>query len=104
LRATGKRANGQTLISLTLAGEAVPIPVRLRLFLLKEWTDDPKRSAETGVPNADIIHRRGMRFGIVLADAGYGVNAAFRCGLDAQGQLRTVAFLAIRKSMAWMSS
>jgi len=30
----------------------------------------------------------GLRFGTVLADAGYGVSAAFRHGLDARGLRR----------------
>ena len=34
----GKRANCQVLVSLTLAGREVPVPVGLRLFLPEEWT------------------------------------------------------------------
>ena len=36
----GKRANCQTLVSLTLARDEVPVPVGLRLFLPDSWTSD----------------------------------------------------------------
>ena len=96
----GKRANCQALVSLTLAGREVPIPVGLRLFLPQEWTSDPARCAAAGVPDDAVIARgkgaialaevdrlraAGVRFGTVLADAGYGASAAFRHGLDARG-------------------
>src|SRR3954454_3022089 len=93
----GKRANCQALVSLTLAGREVPVPVGLRLFLPEEWTRDPERCAAAGVPEDEVAARAkgeialagldrllaaGLRFGLVLADAGYGASAAFRRGLD----------------------
>ena len=96
----GKRANCQALVSLTLADREVPIPLGLRLFLPQEWTSDPARCAAAGVPDEAVIARSkgaialaevdrlraaGVRFGLVLADAGYGASAAFRHGLDARG-------------------
>ena len=96
----GKRANCQALVSLTLADREVPIRLGLRLFLPQEWTDDPARCAAAGVPDEAVIARSkgaialaevdrlraaGVRFGTVLADAGYGASAAFRHGLDARG-------------------
>jgi SRSO17 transposase len=96
----GKRANCQALVSLTLAGREVPVPVGLRLFLPAEWTADPGRCAAAGVPEAEVVARSkgaialaeldrliaaGARFGIVLADAGYGASAAFRHGLGQRG-------------------
>jgi SRSO17 transposase len=96
----GKRADCQALVSLTLAGREVPVPVGLRLFLPEEWTSDPERCAAAGVPEAEIAARAkgeialaeldrllaaGVRFGIVLADAGYGAGAEFRRGLDERG-------------------
>ena len=95
--AVGKRANCQALVSLTLARGEVPIPVALRLFLPEEWTRDPDRCAHAGVPETEVAARSkgvlalaeldrllaaGVRFGIALADAGYGASAAFRRGLD----------------------
>jgi len=96
----GKQANCQSLVSLTLAQGEVPVPVGLRLFLPDEWVADAGRCAGAGVPEAgvapqskgeialaelDRVAAAGVRFGTVLADAGYGTSAAFRHGLDARG-------------------
>ncbi|QXZ75969.1 MULTISPECIES: IS701 family transposase [Rhizobium/Agrobacterium group] len=96
----GKRANCQTLVSLTLAHDEVPVPVGLRLFLPESWTSNQDRMVKAGVPEEMRISRTkptialdeidrliaaGVRFGTVLADAGYGLSAAFRQGLSARG-------------------
>jgi SRSO17 transposase len=39
----GKTANGQVLVSLTLARDEVPLPLVLRLFLPDAWVNDPAR-------------------------------------------------------------
>src|ERR687894_50667 len=93
----GKKANCQALVSLALARDEVPVPVGLRLFLPEEWTSKPERCARAGVPEAEVVARSkgeialaeldrlraaGARFGIVLADAGYGASAEFRRGLS----------------------
>jgi SRSO17 transposase len=98
--AVGKTANCQVLVSLTLARGEVPVPVGLRLFLPAEWTREPERCAAAGVPDAlrvaqskpaialaeiDRLVAAGLRFGCVLADAGYGSSPDFRRGLDARG-------------------
>ncbi|WP_424753587.1 IS701 family transposase [Methylobacterium sp.] len=98
--ALGKQVNCQSLVSLTLAQGEVPVPVGLRLFLPEAWTRDPQRCGQAGVPEPatvprskseialcelDRLRAEGLRFGTVLADAGYGVSAAFRHGLDARG-------------------
>ena len=103
----GKKANCQSLVSLTLAQDEVPVPIGLRLFLPDEWTDDVDRCARAGVPEVAMVPRAkgevalaeldrvraaGVRFGTVLADAakreafarGYGMSAEFRHGLDAR--------------------
>src|SRR5215813_13989982 len=97
--ALGKNANCQTLVSLTLASGEVPVMVGLRLFLPESWTSDPGRLARAGVPNGhrayrtkpeialaeiDRVRAAGIRFGCVLADAGYGLSAPFRQGLTAR--------------------
>ena len=96
----GKRANCQTLVSLTLARDEVPVAVGLRLFLPESWTSDPSRMERAGVPEqfrhprskpemaldeVDRLMVAGARFGTVLADAGYGLSAPFRQGLGARG-------------------
>ncbi len=96
--ALGKTANCQVLVSLTLARGEVPVPVGLRLYLPKEWAADPARRARAKVPapvtfqtkgtlalrEVDRLRAAGVRFGAVLADAGYGTSAAFRTALSAR--------------------
>jgi SRSO17 transposase len=53
----GKRANCQALVSLTLAGREVPVPVGLRLFLPDDWVANPERCARAGVPQNEIVAR-----------------------------------------------
>jgi SRSO17 transposase len=97
--ALGKTANCQTLISLTLARGEVPVMLALRLFLPESWTGDRARLDRAGVPaeyrtartkpelallEIDRAIAAGVRFGCVLADAGYGLSAPFRQGLTAR--------------------
>src|SRR3712207_1517094 len=91
--ALGKKANCQTLVSLTLARDEVPIPIVLRLFLPETWIQDPERLQHAGVPEAfwterskpelaleelQRVMQAGVSFGAVVADAGYGNSAPFR--------------------------
>src|ERR1700678_4451495 len=93
----GKTANCQTLVSLTLARGEVPVMVALRLFIPENWTSDPVRLKRAGVPiehrtarskpeialaEIDRVIAAGVRFGCVLADAGYGSSAPFRHALS----------------------
>ena len=97
--ALGKNANCQTLVSLTLARDEVPVMVALRLFLPESWTSDLARLKRTGVAveyrtartkpeialaEIDRVIATGVRFACVLADAGYGLSAPFRHGLTAR--------------------
>jgi SRSO17 transposase len=97
--AVGKIANCQTLVSLTLARGEVPIMAAMRLFLPESWTNDRTRLKRAGVPvecrsartkpeialaEIDRVIAAGVRFGCVLADAGYGSSAWFRQGLTAR--------------------
>src|SRR5262249_17086732 len=97
--ALGKTANCQTLVSLTLARGEVPVMVALRLFLPESWTSDQVRLKRASVPaehrtartkpeialaEIDRMIAAGVRFGCVLADAGYGMSAPFRQGLTAR--------------------
>ena len=71
----------------------------LRLFLPKSWTSNRARLKRTGVPvqyrvtrtkpevalaELDRVIAAGVRFGCVLADAGYGMSRPFRQGLTAR--------------------
>jgi SRSO17 transposase len=91
----GKRANCQSLVSLTLARAEVPVGVGLRLFLPEDWAADAGRRAAAGVPETvayrpkwkialdeiDRVLAAGARFGAVLADPEYGRAAELRAGL-----------------------
>ena len=96
----GKTANCQSLVSVTLASGEVPVTVGLRLFLPEVWTNDPDRMARARVPKdrqtalskpeiaieeIDRARAAGVRFGCVLADAGYGSSGSFRQALSARG-------------------
>jgi SRSO17 transposase len=111
--ALGKNANRQTLVPLTLARGEVPVPVSLRLFLPEAWTSDPARLRRAGAPaehhtlrtkpeiasaELDRVRAAGVRFGAVLADAGYGISPAFRHALSARGLSWAVGIPRIRKA------
>jgi SRSO17 transposase len=111
----GKNANCQSLVSLTLAKNEVPVPIVLRLFLPDTWIKDPERLQHAGVPEAFWMERSkpeialeelqrllqaGVSFGAVLADAGYGISAPFRQALSALGLLWAVGTVRIQKVYA----
>jgi SRSO17 transposase len=95
----GKNANCQALVTLTLASEEVPVPLVFRLYLPESWASDGVRREGAGVPETVVFRPKwqialeeikrvvegGVRFGDVLADAGYGAGAEFRRGLSAMG-------------------
>jgi SRSO17 transposase len=107
----GKRANGQVLVSLTLARAEVPVGIGLRLFLPEDWCADGARRTAVGVPEAiscrpkwrialdeiDRVLGSGARFGCVLADAAYGKAAEFRAGLAERRLSYAVAILPTQK-------
>ena len=79
--------------------------VALRLFIPVNWTSDPVRLKRAGVPiehrsarskpeialaEIDRVIAAGVRFGCVLADAGYGSSAPFRHALSERGLLWAV--------------
>ena len=107
----GKRANCQSLVSLTLARAEVPVCVGLQLFLPEDWCGDAARRAAAGVPEAvgyrpkwqialdeiDRVLAAGARFGCVLADAEYGKAAEFRQGLSERNLPWAVGILPTQK-------
>jgi SRSO17 transposase len=107
----GKRANCQSLVSLTLARAEVPVGVGLRLFLPEDWCADAERRAAARVPEAvayrpkwrialdeiDRVLASGARFGHVLADAEYGKAAEFRAGLVERQLAYAVGILPVQK-------
>jgi SRSO17 transposase len=107
----GKRANCQSLVSLTLARAEVPVCVALRLFLPEDWCAEAGRRAAAGVPETiayrpkwrialdeiDRVLASGIRFGCVLADAEYGKAAEFRHGLSERSLPWAVGILPTQK-------
>lgn len=95
----GKKANCQTLVSVTLASREVPLMLSLRLFLPDIGTANPARQKRADVPlehqgsrtrpeiaieETDRLYAAGVRFGCVLADAGHDLSAPFRQALSAR--------------------
>lgn len=98
--ALGKNANCQTLVSVTLASNEVPVMIGLRLFLPESWTSNAARMDRAKVPaevrayrtkpdialaEIDRVRSAGVRFGGILADAGYGLSGPFRQALTGRG-------------------
>jgi SRSO17 transposase len=95
----GKQDNCRVAVSLSVRTEKASMPVAFRLYLPETWTKDRNRRKETGVPNEirfqtkteiarEQIQRarqRGIPQGVVLADAGYGVDTSFRTALAKMG-------------------
>jgi SRSO17 transposase len=95
----GKQDNCQVAVSLSLANAHASLPVAYRLYLPQDWADDAARRRKAGVPDdvtfmtkpqialAQIraAHEAGLPQGVVLMDAGYGVDAKLRLGISELG-------------------
>jgi SRSO17 transposase len=95
----GKQDNCQVAVTLSVANDEASLPVAYRLYLPKEWADDPERRAKAGVPSEvkfatkprlalQQIRRAladGVPPGVVLMDAAYGNDTGFRDGLTTEG-------------------
>ncbi len=95
----GKQDNCQVAVSVSLACQGGSLPVAWQLYLPKEWAEEPARREKAGVPKdlqfatkgqialARIAHllAQGAHRHCMLADAGYGVDTAFRDGLSELG-------------------
>jgi SRSO17 transposase len=95
----GKQDNCQVAVSVSLANEHYSLPVAYRLYLPKEWAGDPKRRQQAKVPETvtfatkpaialQLLEALKQVAGlpkVVVVDAGYGVDTAFRERLSALG-------------------
>jgi SRSO17 transposase len=95
----GKQDNCQVAVSLSVATEDASLPVAYRLYLPHEWSEDQQRRQRAGVPDdiefatkpqiaaAQLREARlsGAPDGIVLADAAYGNDSAFRDAVSELG-------------------
>lgn len=100
----GKQDNCQVAVSLSLASAQGSIPIAYQLYLPKDWAADPVRRKAGGVPEEIAFATKpeialaqirqgiaaGVPMGVVLADAGYGDETAFRDGITELGLLYAV--------------
>ena len=97
----GKVDNGQVAVFAALAKGRYVAPVDVRLYLPREWANDPKRCEQAGIPVEEqkfrtkielalelVQHgqKNGLRYGWVGADAGYGKGPGFCLSLDKMGE------------------
>lgn len=95
----GKQDNCQVAVSVSLACEEGSLPVAWQLYLPAVWAEDKARRAKAGIPEdigfatkpqialqqiRDLLAQGAPRH-CVLADAGYGIDYAFRQGLSDLG-------------------
>lgn len=109
----GKQDNCQTVVSLSLANDYASLPVAHRLYLPQEWIDDAARRTKAGVPEdigfktkpqiaLDLIRwacAEGLPRGVVLMDAGYGVDATLRMAVSDLGLTYVAGVLP--STLAW---
>ena len=88
----GKQDNCQVAVSLSVASAEASLPIAWQLYLPEAWANDPERRAAAKVPPEVAFATKpeialaqiraaleeGVPPGVVLADAGYGNNSAFR--------------------------
>ena len=100
----GKQDNCQVAVSVSLACDQGSLPVAWQLYLPESWAGDPTRRKAAGVPEEIVFATKtqialrqlrtlldeGAPRHCVLADAGYGVDTAFRRTLDQMGLLYVV--------------
>ena len=96
---TGKQDNCRVAVSLSIATAQGSLPVGFRLYLPREWTDDVARCQKVGVPDEVSFATKpamalqqieaallaGYPRGVVLADAAYGDEVAWRETLAEHG-------------------
>src|SRR6185295_5885037 len=95
----GKQDNCQVAVSLSVANDHASLPIAYQLFLPEVWADDPARRAKAGVPDTIRFESKTaialgqlrqalaacVPVGIVLGDAAYGDETAFRVGVTDLG-------------------
>jgi SRSO17 transposase len=95
----GKQDNCQVAVSLSVANDHASLPIAHRLYLPETWAGDPERRARAGVPEEIGFETKpeialgqirtalveGVPQGVVLGDAAYGVETAFRATLARLG-------------------
>jgi len=98
----GKTDNCQVAVFATLGHGRFSTPIDCRLYLPREWTDDPARCLKAKIPGSEIIFKskhvqalemifrarsNGVRFKWVGCDGFYGSNPAFLRVLDESAEI-----------------
>jgi len=92
----GKQDNCQVAVSLSIANEKASLPIAWRLYLPEMWAQDPDLRRRAKIPDGVGFQTKpqialeqirsavatGTPAGVILADAGYGADGAFRSGLS----------------------
>jgi SRSO17 transposase len=95
----GQQENCQIAVSLSVANDHASLPIAYQLYLPAEWAQDRERRSKAGVPDAISFRTKprialaqiraalmaGVSPAVVLADAGYGGETAFRTALTKMG-------------------
>jgi SRSO17 transposase len=95
----GKQDNCQVAVSLSIANEKASLPIAWRLYLPDHWAHDPALRHKAKIPDSVVFQTKpqialdqiraaaavGTPTGVILADAGYGADGAFRAGLSELG-------------------
>src|SRR3954447_18513069 len=98
-RSACPRRRGPRAVSLSLANHAASLPVSYRLYLPRDWAEDPARRAKAGVPEEIAFRTKpeialdqlraaaeaGLPRGVAVMDAAYGKDTGFRTGVSALG-------------------
>ena len=106
----GKQENCQVAVSLSIANAWASLPIAFELYLPEDWAGDPARRTKAGVPTelgfrtkpeiALMQIRRaledGVPPGVILGDAGYGIDTGFRTALS---ELALVYVLGVQSSL-----
>src|SRR3970282_1364044 len=109
----GKQDNCQVAVSVSVANEAVSLPVAYQLYLPESWAGDRRRRRAVGVPDTvtfqpkwqialgqiQTLQAEGLPRAPVLADAGYGDTTAFREALTTAGLAYVVGVK--KETTAW---
>jgi SRSO17 transposase len=96
---TGKQDNCRVSVSLSIASARGSVPVGYQLYLPREWAQDAERRRKAGVPEEVVFKTKpewameqieaalaaGYPRGVVLADAAYGDETAWRERLAGHG-------------------
>ena len=100
----GKQDNCQVAVSLSVANERLSLPIAYELYLPENWINAKELRRKAGIPDEASFRTkpqvaleqiraavlRDVPRAVVLADAGYGNNTAFRDGITDLGLVYAV--------------